>query len=208
MGKYDETMMATAFLWAEHATCSRLHVGCVFARDERVLVQGYNGAPKGMPHCDHRCNCGTSNSNEHAVNCKVGPEGCQAVHAEQNAIAWAARQGIPLLGSTAYSTHQPCLICARLLVSAGVSRVVYKHPYRLLEGLVLLEDAGVSVGCLDQPEWRISWEYESYDKDWIATHQDFMTWDEANNKITDLCALAWNYKVRNIKRKSLDWSTS
>ena len=138
MSKYDKTMMAVAFLWAEHATCDRLSVGCVISRDERILVQGYNGAPKGMPHCPplHE------------------PERCLAVHAEQNTIAWAARTGISLLNSTAYSTHQPCLICARLLITAGITRVVYSEPYRLIDGLELLEVAGIDT-------YRFEWESNS-----------------------------------------------
>lgn len=153
MSKYDKTMMGTAELWAENATCSRLHVGCVMAKGDRIMVTGYNGAPSGLPHCDHVCNCDVSEVTDrkpdeeffHQSFCKSGPENCKAVHAEQNAIAWAARNGVPLLGATCYTTHQPCLVCARLIVSAGIERVVYREEYRDPAGLLLLKQASLRV---------------------------------------------------------------
>lgn len=156
-GKYDNTMLDTAELWAKHGTCERLQVGAVFARDERILVQGYNGAPKGLPHCDHRCDCDArliANNVEiehqfHNPWCASNPSSCRATHAEQNGIAWAARIGVSLMGSTLYCTHQPCLVCARLSISAGIVRVVYREPYRLIEGLELLKEAGVEVHQTD-----------------------------------------------------------
>lgn len=118
----DAVLIATAELWATRSTCSRLHVGCVIHRGGRILVQGYNGAPAGMPHCDY----------EHE------PADCLAVHAEQNAIAWAARVGVGLEGSSMVCTHQPCLSCARSIINAGIIDVLFVEEYRLKDGLDLL----------------------------------------------------------------------
>lgn len=145
----EQVLMETAFLWATRSTCSRLSVGAVIHRDGRILVQGYNGAPAGLPHCDHECRCGFLGGDswleDHATLCPAGPSGCRAVHAEQNAIAWAARVGVRLEGSEMICTHQPCLACARSLINAGVERVLFVEPYRLMEGLDLLHEAGIEV---------------------------------------------------------------
>lgn len=143
----DEMLMEVAHAIAKRGTCSRLQVGAVFSRDGRIVSTGYNGAPAGMPHCDH--------SNElqaHYITLDEGvvkPEleqGCQtAEHAERNAIAWAARHGLALEGTEVHVTHMPCLACSRTLVNAGVTKLTYDEPYRLREGIVLLGDAGVEV---------------------------------------------------------------
>jgi dCMP deaminase len=119
----ETTLLGTAYLWADRSTCARLKVGCVISRDGRILVQGYNGAPAGMPHCDY----------------PHEPEDCLAVHAEANAIAFAARWGVMLEGAMLTCTHQPCLNCARLIINAGISRVIFSEPYRLKDGLRLLQ---------------------------------------------------------------------
>jgi dCMP deaminase len=125
----ETTLLGTAYLWADRSTCARLKVGCVISRDGRILVQGYNGAPAGMPHCDY----------------PHEPEDCLAVHAEANAIAFAARWGVMLEGAMLTCTHQPCLNCARLIINAGISRVIFSEPYRLKDGLRLLQEAGIEV---------------------------------------------------------------
>lgn len=139
------TLMSTAHLWAERSTCSRLHVGCVLHRDGRILVQGYNGAPAGLSHCDHECSCVLTDHGEHYPDCNSGPQNCRAVHAEQNAIAWAARWGVGLENAEAVITHQPCLACARLLINAGLIQVTFQEPYRLQDGVNLLIEAGIPV---------------------------------------------------------------
>lgn len=114
---------------ATWSTCSRLHVGAVLARDGRVLSTGYNGAPAGRPHCVHRDDrpCRTS------------------VHAETNAVAFAARHGVSTTGAVLYLTHAPCLACAGLLINAGIAEVVYLDRYRSDEGVRELRAAGVAV---------------------------------------------------------------
>jgi dCMP deaminase len=128
----DVLFMEIAKLMAARSTCTRGNVGAVIVRDRRIVVTGYNGAPSNMAHCLD-------------VGCDLGPGGgCQrAVHAEANAIAFAARDGISLLGTTLYSTHAPCRKCAELIVNAGIKIVVYNIAYRDPAGLDLLDLAGV-----------------------------------------------------------------
>lgn len=128
----DTTLIDVAYVFAQRGTCSRLPVGACFSREGRVLITGYNGPPSGAPECAHG-----------------DDEPCaDAIHAEANAIAWAARTGIRLEGATLHVTHSPCPACARLLVQAGIVRVVYDVPYRLTEPLDYLESAGVAVASL------------------------------------------------------------
>jgi dCMP deaminase len=149
----DHTLMVTARAWAEHSTCSRLAVGAVISRDGRSFSTGYNGAPAGMPHCDHSCNCpnGSWTSDKwpgkvfHVPQCETQQPCLIAVHAELNALMFAARYGLATEGAELHTTHQPCLNCAMAIVNAGVVRVVYEHPYRDNGGLRLLQGAGVHV---------------------------------------------------------------
>lgn len=127
----DELLMGVAQLVSGRATCSRLHVGAVVSRDGRIIATGYNGAPKGLPHCDHRHDDGG---------------GCDiAEHAERNAIAFAARYGLALDSGELHVTHAPCLNCARTIINAGLTRVLYTVPYRLTAGVELLTQAGLEV---------------------------------------------------------------
>lgn len=140
--------MKIAVAWSEQSTCARLAVGCVIALDGRTLSSGFNGAPRGMRHCDHKCDCESltypDGSIVHHEDCQSGPHGCVAVHAEANAIAFAARHGIALLGSTLYTTLTPCVKCAELIVNAGVARVVWRTVYRDVAGLDLVVASGIS----------------------------------------------------------------
>jgi dCMP deaminase len=156
-------LIETAFIWAERSTCARLHVGAVFARDGRILVQGYNGAPAGLPHCNHDCQCGIDVENEQGRQSRSHQKGCPtstpctvAVHAEQGAIAWAARSGVSLEGSDLYCTHQPCLPCAQSIINAGIKTVRYVEEYRLKDGIDLLTLAGVQVLPMTRPRDRVS----------------------------------------------------
>ncbi|MCA1800000.1 MAG: hypothetical protein LC650_01735 [Actinobacteria bacterium] len=128
----------------ERSTCPRLHVGAVFSRDGRILVTGYNGAPKGLPHCEHECNC-RFYQGVHDEGCRFEQPCLTAEHAERNAIAWAARNGVKLEGCEVHVTHMPCLACAMSLINAGVERVTYRNPYRILDGVNLLRQAGIEV---------------------------------------------------------------
>lgn len=126
--------MNTAFLWAQRSTCSRLNVGAVLVRDGRIIATGYNGNVAGSPHCEH-----------------IDDEPCTtAVHAEENVLYFAARNGVSTQGSSLYVTHNPCARCARGLVNAGVCRVVYFHDYRDKSGVDLLINSGVAVFQWDE----------------------------------------------------------
>lgn len=149
----DSVLIQSAWLWSERSTCSRLHVGAVFAQDGRILATGYNGAPAGVDHCDHTCDCdsevlyfGSSPlKTRHEENCN-SLKPCQwAEHAERNAIAFAARYGVALAGSSLYVTHMPCLSCAMSIINAGVKEVHYVRPYRLDDGVKLMERVGIMV---------------------------------------------------------------
>lgn len=117
-------------------------IGAVIVKDKRVMTTGYNGAPAGLPTCKERGEClrrklGVA-SGTHA-------EICYAVHAEQNAIIQAARLGTVLDGATLYCTHQPCVICAKMIINAGIKRIVYGEGYPDEFALELLREAGVTV---------------------------------------------------------------
>jgi dCMP deaminase len=139
----DEMLMEMAIIVSLRGTCNRAQVGAVISREGRVISMGYNGAPAGLRHCDHPADWEPSG----------GPFGTcpQAVHAEANCIAWAARRGDRVEGAEIHTTHQPCLSCAMLIVNAGIVRVTFRTPYRLAEGKFLLESAGVRVERLILP---------------------------------------------------------
>lgn len=102
---------------ATRATCDRLHVGCVIVRENRIITTGYNGAPPGQLHCD---------DGGHLM---IEGHCHRTVHAEANAVAVAAKNGINLDDTTCYLTHAPCLTCAKLLYTAGVCEVIIKHRH-------------------------------------------------------------------------------
>lgn len=142
----DQMLMRMAYTVGDRSTCSRLHVGTVIARDGRSLSLGYNGAPAGLSHCTHPCTCSWSEArSEHSSACEVNQPCTWAVHAEVNAIAWAARCGVSTQGADLFTTHQPCLPCAQLIINAGIIRVVWGQLFRNQLGMNLLTRAGVDV---------------------------------------------------------------
>ena len=137
----ESLLMQTAALWALRSTCSRAQVGVVIAREGRVLVQGYNGAPAGMPHCSHPPEEEGAGIAGSSLEIK---EGCIAsVHAEANAIARAAREGIRLHDADLFTTVSPCLGCAKLIINAGIKVVYAAQIYRDPAGVDLLGAAGI-----------------------------------------------------------------
>lgn len=119
---WDSYFVRIAYEVATRGTCDRKHVGCAIARDNRLLVTGYNGAISGMPHCDD-------------IRHHIHDGGCiRAVHAEINALMQAARNGVRIDGATSYATMYPCWPCFRALVQSGVKRFVYAEPYRTNTG--------------------------------------------------------------------------
>lgn len=148
----DEMFMEIAMIVARRATCTRKHVGAVMVRENRIVSIGYNGAPPGLPHCDEAgCGGGVPHiTDEQSTPGKTNyydyPNGCtRAIHAEMNAVAFAARQGAPTDDATMYCTCATCANCAALLVSSGITRFVYLEPYRLTAGIDLLTEAGIEV---------------------------------------------------------------
>lgn len=144
----DEMLMDIAQVVASRSTCSRLLVGAVIARNGRVLSTGYNGAPSGMPHCDHTCitpkGCEMWPGVGHEPQCPAGP--CNnTIHAEANAILFAARHGVATENAEMYVTHAPCLICARLIINAGIMGVMYSVDYRDMAGHDLLMAAAIPI---------------------------------------------------------------
>ncbi len=101
----------------------RRNIGAVIVKDKRILATGYNGAPSGVPHCTE-VGCLRQ---ELGVPSGERTEICRGLHAEQNAIIQAAKYGISVEGSTIYSTTEPCSLCAKMLINAGITRVVFKE---------------------------------------------------------------------------------
>lgn len=116
------------------ATCSRKAVGAILVKNKLILATGYNGAPAGLRHCDHR-----------GGKDLLGGHCARSTHAEQNAIVQAARHGISIEGATLYCSNNPCLGCAKLLINAGIKRIVYQEAYPDPLAFELLNEAGVTV---------------------------------------------------------------
>lgn len=130
---WDEYFMEIARSVATRATCPRASVGAVLTRDRRILTTGYNGAPRRVGHCTE-------------VGCLMVDGHClRATHAEANAIVQGALHGVSLEAATAYCTHQPCAACSKLLISAGVRRIVYADAYPDAVSQTLLAEAGVEL---------------------------------------------------------------
>ena len=118
---WDEYFMRIAHEVATRSTCPRLAVGALIVRDKRILTTGYNGSPSGLPHCED-------------VGCLIrivdGRESCQrTLHAEQNAIIQAAYHGVSVIGAHLYCTPQPCLLCVKMIMNAGIEEVRYATGY-------------------------------------------------------------------------------
>ncbi|HPL82797.1 MAG TPA: cytidine/deoxycytidylate deaminase family protein [Candidatus Omnitrophota bacterium] len=122
---WDEYFLEMSKLVAKRSTCLRRSVGAVLVKDKRILATGYNGAPRGLKHCiDIGCirqKLKIPSGERHEL--------CRALHAEQNALIQASLYGISLAGSTLYATNQPCVICAKMLINAGIKEVVIADGY-------------------------------------------------------------------------------
>ncbi len=128
MDKWDHRFMELAHVIAGWSSCfmPNRSIGAVIVKDKRIMTTGYNGAPSGLKTCMERGEC---------MRRKLGiPSGqraelCYAIHAEQNAIIQAAKIGVPIEGATLYCTHQPCSVCAKMIINAGIKRIVYQEGY-------------------------------------------------------------------------------
>lgn len=134
--------MELAFHVAEWSSCYQPNrkVGAIIVKNKRIITTGYNGAPEGYPSCQERGECLRRKMN---IASGTQQEFCYAIHAEQNAIVQAAKLGISVDGATIYVTHQPCVICTKLIINSGIKRIVYKNPYPDELALHILKDTNV-----------------------------------------------------------------
>ena len=138
---WDEYFMQMAFLARSRSTCLRRGVGAVIVKDNRVVASGYNGAPKGVAHCAE-AGCLRQQMN---VPSGQRHELCRGLHAEQNAIIQAACLGISIEGATLYCTTQPCVICTKMLINAGIKRIVICESYPDELASQMIKEAGIQV---------------------------------------------------------------
>ena len=119
---WPEYFMTIAEMVAKRSTCLRRHVGAILVKDKRILATGYNGAPAGLKHCEEvgciRQNASIPSGERHEL--------CRGLHAEQNAIIQAAYHGISIAGSTLYCTNKPCVIFSKMLINAGIRKIIYE----------------------------------------------------------------------------------
>ena len=138
---WEAYFMDITFLVARRSTCLRRAVGAIVVKDKRILSTGYNGAPTGIKHC-LEAGCLREELN---IASGKNHELCRGIHAEQNAIIQAAFHGIQVSGSVLYCTNQPCSICAKMIINAGIKTVYYKDGYDDPLTLEMFDDAKVTL---------------------------------------------------------------
>ena len=138
---WDEYFLELADLVASRSTCLRRHVGAVLVSQERIIATGYNGAPRGLGHCLEigclRAEMGIPSGERYEL--------CRGVHAEQNAIINAAYYGVSTQKTVLYCTNQPCIICARMLINAGITRVVHRGNFDDSLAVQFMQEAGIDI---------------------------------------------------------------
>lgn len=144
---WDEYFMKMAELTAERSTCLRRQVGAVIVKDKHIIATGYNGAPRGISHCAERGGCLRQ---EMKIPSGQRHELCRALHAEQNAIIQAATLGQSIEDAAIYITHQPCVICAKMIINAGINRIVVKEGYPDDLSVDILAEAGLKIVMLEK----------------------------------------------------------
>ena len=154
MDKWDKRFMEMAKLVSTWASCYQQDrkIGAVIVKEKRVLTTGYNGAPAGVKTCVERGEClrkklGIPSGTRHEM--------CYAIHAEQNAIIQAAKLGVSIEGATLYCTHQPCIICAKMIVNSGIERIVYEKGYPDDFSLEIIAESGVKIERFTEEDWNI-----------------------------------------------------
>ena len=143
---YDAYFMEMAHVVSKRSTCLRRSVGALLVKDKHILSTGYNGAPKGFRHCAE-VGCVREKLN---VPSGERHELCRGLHAEQNAIIQAALHGVSTKGSTLYCTNHPCVICAKMIINAGIVRVVIRDGYRDELAAKMLKEVGIKVELLTE----------------------------------------------------------
>ncbi len=144
MDKWDDRFMDLAQVISGWASCYKQNrkIGCVIVKNKRIMTTGYNGAPAGVKTCVERGEClreklGIPSGTKHEL--------CYATHAEQNAIIQAAKLGVSIDGATLYCTHQPCAICTKMIVNAGIKRIVYREGYPDEFALQIIGESGIDI---------------------------------------------------------------
>lgn len=138
---WDEYFMEMVEIVKKRSTCIRRNVGAIIVRDNQIIASGYNGAPRGVKHCTQvgclRDELNIPSGERHEL--------CRATHAEQNAIVQAALHGVSVQNATIYITDSPCILCSKMIINAGIKRIVYKGDYPDQMSLDMLKEAGVTV---------------------------------------------------------------
>ena len=142
--KWDKRFIDMAQLVSTGSSCFQTNrqVGAVIVKNKRVMTTGYNGAASGIKSCKERGSCLRRELN---IPSGTRHEICYATHAEQNAIIQAAKLGVCIDGATLYCTHQPCVICAKMIINSGIKRIVYKDGYPDEFSMQLLRESGVEI---------------------------------------------------------------
>lgn len=135
MNKFDKSYLEMARVWARNSYCKRRQVGALLVKDRMIISDGYNGTPSGF---------------ENVCEDENGITKPYVLHAEANAISKVAKSGNSSQGATLYVTASPCMECAKLIIQAGIKRVVYLDEYRILDGVELLRRAGIE--CEHYPD--------------------------------------------------------
>ncbi len=142
---WDEYFMDITRLVARRSTCMRRQVGSVMVKEKNILATGYNGTPSGITHCDVtgclREQLKVPSGERHEL--------CRGLHAEQNAIIQAARHGVNIENSVLYCTDSPCIICTKMLINAGIRKVVYLQGYADKLSMEMLDESGIEVCSFD-----------------------------------------------------------
>jgi dCMP deaminase len=148
---WDDYFLKIGMIVAERSTCRRHHVGAVIVKDKRILTTGYNGAAAGLKDCIELGCLRDANDIESGKNHEI----CRAIHAEQNAIIQAGLHGVNIHGSTIYCTHPPCVLCAKMLINAGIKRFITYGDYPDTYALELLKEANVEFKKVKRPDEKI-----------------------------------------------------
>lgn len=143
---WDEYFMEIVHTVKKRSTCCRRQVGALIVKNKKILSTGYNGAPSGLKHCDEvgclRDKLNIPSGERHEL--------CRGLHAEQNAIVQAANSGVSIDGATIYVTNQPCILCAKMIINAGIVKVVYGQGYPDQLSRELLDEAGIEMKKLEE----------------------------------------------------------
>jgi dCMP deaminase len=138
---WPEYFMAITKLVATRSTCLRRHVGAILVKDKRILASGYNGAPSGLRHCEEvgclRANSSVPSGERHEL--------CRGLHAEQNLILQAAYHGISIKDAILYCTNKPCVICTKMIINAGITKIYYEDGYDDPLSDQMLNEAGLEI---------------------------------------------------------------